>query len=166
MALGQKSSENVKFYLAYDISQLPVGTRFIKNPPHITQTPPAVIERERMPEVEAFLQEFAGQTEEIALTSLGLMFVGHRNEPTLATRFDKTPELDYFHRELISQLDELGCEFVSLDYANENYKPHSEAILLDEGGRMTMSNTTIHTKRPHPLISGLTEITSRYELGD
>lgn len=164
MANGQNPREQVRFYLAHDIAQLPIGTRFLHNPPHVTQTPPAFVDKARMPEVEAFLQEFAETVDTIALRSMGFMFVGHRSEPVPATRFERTPELDFFHRELVHGLGRSGCEFVSLEYALDGYKPHSEAILLDEGAELPMKNITVHTKRPHPQISGLTEITNRYTL--
>ncbi len=164
MAKGQSPEKSLKFYLAHNIAQLPIGTRFFNNPPHITQTPPAFIAPEKMPEIEEFLQSLAAETDAIALKSMGMMFVGHRAAPTHATRFEKPPALDFLHRRLISGLGSLGCEFMSLDYALGNYKPHSEAILLDEDEVINMGNMTVHTKRPHPYISGLTEITHRYDL--
>jgi hypothetical protein len=164
MKIGQSPEGITRFYLAHDISALPVGTRFIKNPPHVTQTPPALVERARMPEVEAFLEEVSAQTDAIALRSMGLMFVGHRNDPTLATRFERTPELDQLHRTLVHGLGKLGCDFPDLCFALDKYKPHTEAILLDEEERLIMGNISIHAKRPHPNISGLTELTSRHDL--
>lgn len=166
MAFRQNPEKSHKFYLAHDIANLPLGTRFLNNPPHITLAPPAYIEPENMPNVEVYLQQLATQTDEIALSSMGFMFVGHRDTPTPATRFTKTPELATLHEQLIDGLGKRGCEFVSLEWTLTGYQPHCEAILLDEDKTLTVNNVTIYTKRPHPSIRGLTEITNRYQLGN
>lgn len=164
MKFSQSPENTIKFYLAHDISQLPIGTRFFKNPPHVTLTPPAYIQTEHMPSVQEFLLKLSEQADTIALESMGFMFVGHRSTPTPATRFEKTPAIKDLHERLVKGLGDLGCNFVSLEYALENYNPHSEALLVDEGEILTMNNMTTYTKRPHPNISGLTEITDRYHL--
>ena len=164
MKIGQSPEGITRFYLAHDISALPVGTRFIKNPPHVTQTPPALVEQSRMPEVEEYLENVAAQTDAIALKSMGLMLVGHRAEPTLATRFENNETLAELHQSLINGLGKLGCEFVSLQWALNGYTPHSEGLLIDPGATLLMDNITMFTKRRNPVVNGLSEVTSRYDL--
>lgn len=164
MAYGQNGEKWTSFYLANDIGSLPVGTRLLRQPPHVTETPPCDIENVRLQEMDQYLAELAGQTEAIALKSIGLMFVGHRNKPTLATRFEKTEALVDFHEALISGLGRIGCDFISLEWARGCYTPHSEGVLLDHGEELQMNNITVFTKRRNPIINGLDEVTARYEL--
>gem|GEM_PF-7016965 len=163
MAYGQNNENRTGFYLADDICKLPIGVRFFATPPHITQCPPAEIETSRLPELNEFLASLIGLTEPIALKSLGQAFFGRRDKPTLVTRFDKPKALDQLHTRLMRGLGDIGCEFIGLDYALDNYAPHTESVLLDPGEIVTMDNLTFFTERRTPRLRGLDEVTARYE---
>jgi hypothetical protein len=165
MAYGQKYEARTGFYLAHDISRLPIGAKVFANPPHITQCPPAEVDTARLPEIHEFLASLASDTEPIALRSLGQAFFGRRDDPTLVTQFDKPKALDQFHKRLIRGLAKAGCDFIGLEYALEGYNPHSEAVLLDPGVEVTMDNLTFFTECRTPRFNGLDEITARYEFG-
>lgn len=163
MAYGQIMEKKEQFYLAHDMCNLPIGTRFLNSPPHITQCPPAEVETSRLPEVDEFLASLAGDTEPITLRSIGQAFFGRKVEPTLVTQFEKPRALDQFHKRLVQGLAKVGCEFIGLEYALERYNPHTEAVLLDPGVIVTMNNLTFFTERQTPRIQGLDEITARYD---
>lgn len=164
MAYGQNGEKWNGFYLAHDMGKLPIGTRLLRQPPHVTETPPCDIHESKLSELDEYLTELAGQTEAIAVKSLGLMFVGHRPKPTLASRFERTEALADLHNNLVTGLGKIGCDFVTLNWALDNYNPHSEAVLLDPGEQLLMDNITVFTKRRNPVIAGLDEVTARYEL--
>ncbi len=163
MTYGQHNEKWGGFYLAHDMCNLPIGTKILQNPPHVTQSPPAEVEATRLPEIDELLSSLAGDTEPITLRSIGQAFFGSRKEPKLVTRFDKPEALDQFHRRLVYGLAKAGCEFIGLDYALDNYQPHTEALLLDPGEIFTMDNLTLFTERRIPQLKSLDEITSRYE---
>lgn len=163
MSYGQIFEKRTSFYLAHDMCGLPIGTKFMINPPHITQCPPAEVEASRLPEVDEFLASLAGDTEPITLRSIGQAFFGRKTEPTLVTQFDKPKALDQFHTRLVRGLAKVGCEFIGLEYALEKYNPHTEALLLDPGVVVKMDNLTFFTERQTPRIRGLDEITARYD---
>lgn len=163
MAYGQNNEQLTRFYLAHDMSRFPVGARLFDSPPHITQCSPVQVEASRLPDVSDYLASLVGETEPIALRSIGQAIFGSKEKPVFVTQFAKPKALEKFHSQIIHTLSMAGCEFIGLEHPLEDYNPHTAAVMLDPGVEVTMDNLTVFTRRQTPQLGGMDEITARYE---
>ena len=108
MTYGQNNEKYTRFYLAHDMSRLPIGARLFDNPPHITQCSPVEVETSRLPDIDEYLASLAGETEPITLTSIGQVLFGSKEKPVFVTQFEKPRALEKFHTKIIHTLNMAG----------------------------------------------------------
>jgi 2'-5' RNA ligase len=111
--------------IQHDFESLPAGTQDSEWPAHVTVVPFFTVDIAKEAEAVGVIREIASTAQPIPVRPGKVSSYGLSEDIPVTELDDYTNRLHDLHNRLVQGLGSAGCQFMDLNYALDNYSPHT-----------------------------------------